>query len=221
MKFFKIALIPFSLVMLFSCGGDKPDFKGHIVYEINAQKKDAGIPDEFLSSIGDGSTFYYEDGSYFQTHTNSVVEFGYLDLKAKQVGMKYADNDTLFVTDASKKPTEELVKTESKLTNKEVLGYMCNRFDVLTKNTEFGYEESMVFYYSNQLKIDGQKFKGIKYQFYNVIYNKMNSLPLSFEIDNPVFSVQYIAKKVVKKNTVSVSDLIETSTKGLIVKQMN
>jgi hypothetical protein len=220
MKFLKISLIPFYMIVLFSCA-EKLDFKGHIVYKITAQKKDASIPDEFLSSIGDESTFYYGEGSYFQTHSNSVMQFGYLDGKKQQVGMKYINNDTLFVYDATKKSKEELVKTESKLTNKDVLGYPCNRFDLFTKNTEFGYEESLVFYYSNQIKIDGQKFKGVKYQFANEIYKGMNSLPLSFEIDNPVFAVQYVATKVVDNNPIPVSELLKSNTKDLIVKMLN
>lgn len=220
MKILKISLFPVALLLLFSCT-DKKEFQGHIVYQVNAEKKDASIPDEFLSSIGDQSTFYYEDGSYFQTHENSILEFGFLDFKLKQVGVKYRKNDTLFVYDATKSPSEKLLKTETVLSNQDVLGYTCNQFNIYTQNESAGYDENLTFYYSNQIKIDGRKFDGIKYQFADQVYAKINSIPLSFEIDNPIFFVQYVAKKIAFENPVPVAEMIEKNKKGLIVKMMN
>ena len=137
MKILKISFLPLALLFPFSCT-NKQEFKGHIVYQVNAEKKDASIPDEFLSSIGDQSTFYYDNGSYFQTHANSILEFGFLDSKSKQIGVKYKKNDTLFVYDATKDPSEKLLKMETVLSNTDVLGYACNQLNVYTQNTAAG-----------------------------------------------------------------------------------
>ncbi|MFC2110756.1 hypothetical protein ACFLRU_07655 [Bacteroidota bacterium] len=198
------------------------EFKGHIEYEIKVIKTDSTFTDdEFLKGFGDKSTFYYNDGSYFQQGVNSAVEFTYLDTGIKQLGLKYKSNDTLYLFDATKAGPMQLIKTEKKSMTKEILGYKCLGIDFHGRNIFDGYDLSISLYYSEDIKINGERFEGIKIEFYDEIYQTLNSIPLGIEATYPIFSVHYSAIKIVKNDAVLVSELIQNNSKGLIVKKIN
>lgn len=196
------------------------EFKGHIEYEIKVIKTDSTFTDdEFLKGFGDKSTFYYNDGSYFQPYVNSAIEFTYLDSRVKQFGLKYKNKDTLYVFDATKARPMQLIKTEKKTITKEILGYKCLGIDFHVRNIFDGYNLSTSLYYSEDIKINGARFEGIKFEFYDEIYKTINSIPLGLEITYPIFSVHFTATKIVKNNVVPVLEFIKNNSKGLIVKK--
>src|SRR5512145_1626602 len=86
---------------LYSCGKSQ-DFRGYIEYDVSVQSKDSTkLNDQIIKSFGTKSTFYYQDGSYFQDHVNSLLDFGYLDTKSKIQCLKFIGNDTLYLYDAT------------------------------------------------------------------------------------------------------------------------
>jgi hypothetical protein len=217
----KYILLFFAASTIIGCSKGQ-EFRGYIEYEVKAQKIDSNFTnDKFIKGFGDKSTFYYENGNYFQTHSNSMLEFGYLDHKAMQQGLKLADNDTLYLYDASKNEKEKLLNTEKSPLTQAILGYDCQRFDLYTQSLVYGFKQKFILYYSDKIKIDGRRFENIKLSFANEIYGKINSIPLSFEILNPIYSVEYTAVKIEKNDSISVSEMIKSNTKGLIIKRMN
>ena len=210
------------VVFTFVGHGNSQDFQGYIEYEVNVKKTDSTFKDdEFLKGLGNKSIFYYTDGSYFQSDENSIFEFGYLDSRLKQFGLKYKNNDTLYLFDATKESKIRLIKTEKSSSTKVILGHKCSEINFYVQNIVDGYNLVYNLYYTDELKIHGEKFEGIKFEFYDKFYGELNSIPLELNMQYPIFNLQYTAIKIVQNDTVSVLELIENSRMGLIVKKIN
>lgn len=218
----QLKILIYSTVFFCTSFSNSQDFKGYVEYKITVQKTDSTFTDDdFLKGFGSNSIFYYEDGSYFQSYDNSMMEFVYLDSKLKELGLKYINNDTLYLFDATKAGNMKLIKTEKSSSTKEILGYKCLRIHFYAKNIVDSYNLLYSFYYSDEMKINGEKFKGMKFELLDEIYGNLNSIPLSIEMNYPIFSVQSTAVKIVEDYKFSVIELIENNCKELIVKRIN
>ncbi len=215
--------IIFGLILTFSTDLYAQDyFKGIISYTLEIEVNDPQFSkSEFENQFGNGSTFYFEKGNYLQIYHGGMMEFDYLNHSEKKYYMKFLDSDTIFITDATKNTTMDLIALEKKPVEEKVLDYTCRRIDLYAKNLIYGFDYEMSFYYSKQIVINEDNFAGLKYAFADLIYGNIASIPLKFDMRNPILTINSTATSIREADDFSVVDMFSEKAKGMVFKELD
>jgi len=217
----KKKLLSLVLIFIFSCSKKEDTFCGKIIYDYDIKTDKSYVDIDYLKKQYDKSSiFYYNSGSFFQTHEESILDFDYLDTENEDYYIKYAQNDTIYIYDATKNENFTL-KSKSYETEKlKILDYECKTLIVNAHMKNENIDYSMKFYYSNETKIKGETFKNINHAFTNLIYGETNSIPLKFEMIYPDFTVICSAVKLEKMKTLNIKKIYESRIENLVFKKM-
>jgi hypothetical protein len=175
------------------------NFKGKIIYELEFEIYNSDISRELLiNAFGTGATFLYEDGKYFQTYVKGLTEFDFMDAKSGKYYRKESNNDTIFLSDPTKRTNYSLIDTEEGESNQIVLGYKCNYFKINANIDSINQKHFLKFFFTDEILIDGSLFQNIEKGFANITYGKMNSIPIKFEIGDDSFKMIATATSIDK-----------------------
>ncbi|TQI71092.1 hypothetical protein JM79_2018 [Gramella sp. Hel_I_59] len=214
--------IKFLLFVMFtlSIGAHAQDnFKGKIIYKLEFEIYNTDISKEMLTkTFGTGSTFLYKDGRYFQSYNNGSTDFDFMDSKSGKYYRKLSDNDTLFISDPTKKGNYSLINTEEGESDEKVLGYDCSYFKLNAQIDPINKKRFLKMYYTNKILIDGSLFEKIEKSFANIIYGRMNSIPIKFEIGDSSFKVIGTATKIEKNYEFDLDNIIQEKIESYPIK---
>lgn len=186
-----VTSVLFLFASLFSLGQTKP-FEGVIKLKVDLKSKSPDMGEDAMKVIFGVSpdvTVYTKKNK--QRHSSSAGDSYYLG-DQKKLYMKFRNVDTLYVVDYSKsspKPTST-GKTAEK---KNIAGYECEVFS--TK----GEDGTRKFYYSAQLPIDPELFKGMEIGNYDIYAKATSSMWLALEEESDIYKVYQEAVSVTPK----------------------
>jgi len=220
MKNFKIVL----LLILFNSINviSQNDFKGKIIYQVDFEIYNPNISKEVLfNEFGKEATFLYDNGKYFQTYVNGTTEFDIMDSKAQLYYRKFRNNDTLFITDATKRKDQTLLNTEEGFSEEVVLGKKCDYFQLNAHIDSVDQKYYLKFFFNKDISINGSQFKNIKKGFANITYGKLNSIPLKFEIGNELFKMVATATEIDENYMFNVERIIQEKLESFPIQNTN
>lgn len=162
-------------------------FNGTIISKTEIELKDDSYDKESLMTFfGSESLFSIKEGMSKSVTNSSPKRTAYY--KGGKVYTKRSDNDTIFVTDAT--VSKEVIEDWKLLSNQaEILGYPCDLLKLQIFDPESGYRYSLSFYFNEELKINPDWYKGMKFQHSEFIYGKTRSVPIRTIIDDNLMRI--------------------------------
>ncbi|MEW6467847.1 MAG: hypothetical protein AB1458_02935 [Bacteroidota bacterium] len=192
-KIFIAALV----IVLCSFSGATNYFEGSITYLVSYESKDPLLSDELLAKTnGDTMRLHFSSEKYIERHNGSLQWYK---------SYSFADNTGSIANNFAMKPYDgtkaneklksiEEVKTESM----SILGRTAHLVRVTADPADDGNEHftQRDYYFSNDLFIQPGIFDKCKYDSYDQIYSKTNTLPLKMVFENDAYKVTYTAIKI-------------------------
>ncbi|HSF45098.1 MAG TPA: energy transducer TonB [Chitinophagaceae bacterium] len=179
------------LFSFYSYSQTKP-FEGVIKLKVDLKSKSPDMGEDAMKVIFGVSpdvTVYTKNNK--QRHTSSAGDSYYMG-DHKKLYMKFRNVDTLYVVDYSKaspKPTSAGKGSEKK----NIAGYDCEVFSMK------GADGTHKFYYSTQLPIDPELYKGMEMGNYDMYAKATSSMWLGLEEESDIYKVYQEAVSVTPK----------------------
>lgn len=209
------------LIMLStSIAYSQSEFEGYISYNLSASNVSEGIDeDELMYFMGRSSIFYYKEGSFLQTYSDSQKEFDFLDLSGQKYFHKQLLSDTIFQIDPGKN-NRFLIRDWEETENVEnILGVNCNLLKIWVYDKAYDLEQSLEFYYGKEAEINGADFKGIKLGYMDFVYGKINAIPLKTIIKTPYYDLSITATNIVRSTDIDLYGLFKEFSKDMVIKK--
>ncbi len=200
MKNFLKALTIFCLLFNTYSQAQNTSFEGKVYYRHFVELKDTTKSEwDIIMFYGSESNLYIKDGQYRWDFVNSALEQEIYVSEENKVYSKYQKNDTLYWEHANE-PAEEILQTfPIKENNTEIMGKMCDL--LMIKSKLMGSQEirGRMYYFSDDYPLDPKHFTQLKVNNQNVIYDKMQAIPLQIIVLHKEYRVIYKAFGVEEK----------------------
>lgn len=166
------------------------DFQGEIIYQNSYKSKNPTITDDRLTSLmGSTEEYFIKGGAYKSVLNGKLLEWQLYVPAENKLYTKMSNNASPISNDAAINDDSVI----SFVVNKDViniLGYTC---DELILNSKSGTEK---YYFSSKLPIDPNNYVNHKLGNWYTYVTMAKAVPLKIEVENPQFSVVYIATEV-------------------------
>jgi hypothetical protein len=205
----KIILIITLITSTYCLNGQS--FTGLITYEQNFKSKEPQeVSDEMLKMYMGQTHEYFIKGGNYLTKTNGLGFNRQLYLlDSLKMFMYNSNSDTVF-QHSIQKDTSEFISYEFFDTDKEILGFKVKGLKFTTS------QAVTTYYYSEQLRLDWEKFSQHKFSHWNKATELMKSVPLGYLIDNKVMTIEGIA--IDMKEMEQMSDFFKLPENSVVVK---
>ncbi|MES2575216.1 MAG: hypothetical protein V4572_09745 [Bacteroidota bacterium] len=192
-----ILFISLLLIVSNSCLSQKiKEFEGKISYTHLVTKIDSlyNVQDDY-NYMGTTSEFFYKEGKYKWVNNKAYIEMEvFNNLKANSY-LKFSENDTIL-----RLKSDELNETVIDYTiiknGDKILGHTCDVLVIKAGSNGNTWERRYSF--ANEYKINPASFNNYKFNSTDIIYSRINALPLKIELIFKNRKVSYIATKVEK-----------------------
>jgi hypothetical protein len=165
-------------------------FEGEIIYQTTYKSKNPTITDDRLTSLMGSTEEYFIKGAAYKSVLNGTLLQWQLYIPAEnKLYTKMSNKDSAISNDAAINDDSVI----SFVLNKAViniLGYSC---DELILNSKSGTEK---YYFSSKLSIDPTNYVNHKLGNWYTYVSMAKAVPLKIEIENPQFSIVFIATSV-------------------------
>ncbi|HTB25903.1 MAG TPA: hypothetical protein VK711_11050, partial [Puia sp.] len=178
----------FSLLISLTVFGQ--GFEGEIIYQNTYKSKNPTITDDRLTSLMGSTEEYFIKGAAYKSVLNGkLLEWQLYIPSENKLYTKMSNNVSPISNDAGTNDDSVI----SFVLNKEVtdiLGYKC---DELIFTSKSGTEK---YYFSSKLSIDPANYVNHKFGNWYMYVSMAKAIPLKIEVENPQFSLIYIATQV-------------------------
>jgi hypothetical protein len=210
-------------VTLYITGFSQKYFEGTVDYDITYAISNPGIPEDALKSyFGTKMTFSHKDGTYmreyFDENGKSLRKYIYLATDNKLYVVDMNDTDTVYVSDAAEKLTEnyKIVKGP----NETILGCNCPSHVITYKYFEKAFRDTvntkLEYYFCHDLPVNPEYYKNY-YIWYDVVKQE-KSVAIKFTEDTEgFFMLTYTGKKI---NKIKVDDKVFEFDKNAVLVDM-
>ena len=215
----KHAIIFLSLITISINLNAQKNFKGKIVYSIEFKTESSELNlEEIKKDLGVETVFYYDSGKYFQTYKTGKTEFSFFNASKKTYYEKFRSIDTIYAQNHTKLKDEKLISKRKSKSLEKILNNSSKTLELEIENIPFKYKYFMKFYFIDNIKIKGRKFKNIKASFSNIVYGESNSIPVKFEIIHSNFTIVVTAKNIEFLKDINLDEMISKKLKVFPIK---
>lgn len=165
-------------------------FEGIVVYQNSFKSKLPNVPDQQFAAMLGTTLEYSIKGGNYRTTTNGNFIFWQVYINTdNKLYSKVATSEAILWNDGAI-INDEILKSEVNKAVVDILGYSCDELILTCKS---GVQK---YYYSTKLKVDASLFEKHKYQNWNEVMAKTNSVPLKMIVDNDQFTLESVATEV-------------------------
>lgn len=173
----------------------KDFFEGIITYKIESND----------NGYGDTLTVYIKEGyikNLYNTKQKGGIREEILHPDTGIIYMKLVGIDTLYSYNLKKDNSLELIKIINTESQEEILDHKCNLLEVKTKYTRGNNDFFIInkcYYTSNHLKLNVKWFENYKFGYSSIIYSRIKSYHLKYEMISPSFNLTFTAIDILHK----------------------
>ncbi|WP_044211979.1 hypothetical protein [Flammeovirga sp. OC4] len=197
------------------------EFSGVIEYSTQAIEDTHGTGE--ISKKGDisKSTFYFENGSFYQTYDNKAYDFDYFDAETLIHSIKYFGNDTLYLFNTRMANNSKLTSAEIEEDVEKVLGILCDKLtlEITSPIPERSFLLE-IFFAKNATAINKEDFKGAKFNYIEEIYSRTGAIPLKFIYHLSQGSFIAEATDIKHQKDLDLENVFKKESQGLPVKKL-